>query len=412
MGEQPLFQEFKPFSKAQLADPYTVLARARDQAPVFYAPEFDFWVVTRYEDVNRIYGEPALYSSSSVLSPRMERPAEIDREFGDRQLGLHHQLVMSDPPAHTRLKKLMSPAFLPRRILAREEWIRELTHKLIDAFEANGEADLVRSYAARIPTAVIGKIIGAPEDDARNFAHWVDDIFTLTGAWDIPEAERARAWRGVFAFEDYIRSLIAERRCEPQDDLTTDFIQARSDDGSPAMNDTEVLWNVFNIAGAGADTTGVLIAQLIHLLLTHPDQWEAVRRDKSLITNAVDETMRVRSPVRGLMRKTTAEVSIAGITIPAGAFVFIHLASANHDSQIFTDPRQFDIRRPNANRHLGFGSRSHACIGAPLARLEARIALETLIDRLPGLELLEDSKIIQYKPNLMLPAVAFLKARW
>jgi cytochrome P450 len=410
--ERPLFEAFRPFTKEQLANPYPVLAQARAEQPVFFCEELGCWVVTRYDDVNRIYGEPMLYSNAEVLAPRMEKPAEIQKEFGDRELNLHYQLVASDPPVHTRLRKLMAPAFLPGRIAERRDWIRALTHRLIDAFVDKGEVDLVRNYAALIPTSVIGKVVGAPEEDARQFAKWVDDIFLLTGAWDVSESERASAWRGVFAFEDYISALVADRRKHPQDDLTTDFIRARSDDGSPAMSDIEVLWNVFNVAAAGADTTGVLIAALIHLLLSNPEQWVAVREDRELIPNAIEEAMRVRSPVRGLMRKTTAPVTINGVNIPEGAMVFISLASANHDEKHFGDVDRFDVRRRNSNRQLGFGSRSHACIGAPLARLETRIAIETLADRLPNLELLQDSWTLRYRPNLMLPVIEKLNARW
>ena len=408
----PRFDAFNPFAPDQLLDPNSVLARARQEAPVFFAPELGFWVVTRYDDVNRIFGDTAHYSNSAVLSLRMERPAVIDEEFGDRQLGLSEQLVTSDPPRHTRLKKLMSPAFLPRRVLEREEWIRQLTHRLVDDFAQDGEAELVSAYAARIPPAVIAKVVGAPEEDAVKFSGWVNDILTLTGALDVPEDVRADAWRGVFAFEDYIRALIAERRSVPADDLTSDFLLARTDDGSPAMTDTEAMWNVFNVAGAGTDTSGVLIAQLVHLLLTHPDQWDAIKDDPSLIPNAVEEALRVRSPVRGLLRKTTGDLEIDGVAIPAESLVFVHLSSANQDEQTFAAPQAFDIHRANANRHLGFGSRAHACIGAPLARLEARVAIETLAERLPNLELVDEDRVLQYKPNLIIPAIASIRARW
>jgi cytochrome P450 len=410
--ERPTFDGFCPFSPQQNADPYPALARARDEQPVFYSEEFGFWVVTRYADVNRIFGEPIAYSSASVLAPRMARPPQIDAEFGDRQLNLHNQLVMTDPPAHTRLKKLMSPAFMPRRVLARAEWIKDFCNRLIDGFIDQGHANLINDYAALIPTAVVGKVVGAPEEDARHFARWVDDIFTLTGAWDVSEDDRAAAWRGVFAFEDYIRGLVEDRRQNPQDDLTTDFIQATSDDGSPAMSDTEVIWNVFNVAAAGADTTGVLIGQMIHLLLSNPDQWAALKADPTLALNAIDETLRLRSPVRGLMRKTTCEVTIGGIKVPADSLVFTHIASANHDQSVFEAPERFDIKRANANKNLGFGSRAHACIGAPLARLEARIAIETLIERLPNMRFAEGGETLAYKTNLVLPAISGLNVRW
>ena len=411
-GTCPHFAAFNPFAPDQLADPNGVLAEARRDTPVFYAPEFGFWVVTRYEDVNRIFGDTANYSNSAVLSLRMERPAVIQEEYGDRELGLSQQLVTKDPPDHTRLKKLMSPAFLPRRVLAHEAWVRQLAHRLIDGFEARGQADFVNDYAARIPPAVIARVVGAPEEDAGQFSAWVDDILTLTGALDVPEDTLADAWRGVYAFEDYIRDLIAARRAVPADDLTTDFIQAKTDDGSPAMSDSEAMWNVFNVTAAGTDTSGVLIAQAIHLLLSHRDQWEAVRADSALIPNALEEALRVCAPVRGLLRLVTKDVEVAGVAIPANSLVMVHISSANQDDATFAEPGEFDIHRGNAKRHLGFGSRAHACIGAPLARLEARVAIEVLAERLPNLELCEDSRNLAYRPNLILPAVDSLNARW
>lgn len=410
--DPPLFRDFQPFSREQLDNPDIVLSRARKDAPVFHSPEFDFWVVTRYDDVMRIFGDPENYSSSSVLAPRMDRPEEIVREFGDRPLGFQHQLVMSDPPAHTRLKKLMSPAFLPRRVMAYEDWLRRFTNRQIDAFEQDGQAELIAQYAAPIPVTAIAKVVGAPAEDAPIFSRGVNAILTLTGSFDAPEAERADAWRGIFGFEDYIRNLIDERRRSPQEDLTSDFIQARSDDGSPAMDDTEVMWNVFNIVGAGTDSTGVLLGHTIHLLLSQPESWQRICADPSLIPNMIEEALRARSPVRGLLRKTTRGVEIAGVSIPAGALVYTHLASANHDEAVFDKGREFDICRANARRHLGFGSRIHACIGAPLARLEARIAIETLAARLPDLTLDEASRELEYRPNLLLPAIVSLRAQW
>jgi len=408
----PRFDPFQPFAQSQVNDPYPVLGRARTEQPVFYVPELDFWVVTRYEDINKNLGQPKLFSSAAALLPRLEMPAEIRREFGDRELPLAHQLVMTDPPQHTRLKQLMSPAFMPSRVNAREVWIREYTNKLVDGFIAERKADLVSQYATRIPPAVVGKLIGAPERDAQQFAGWVDDIFTLTGAWDVPEEQRAAAWRGVFAFEDYIRQLIADRRAQPQDDLTTDFIQAVMDDGTPAMSNVEVLHNVVNVAAAGSDTTGVLISQLLHLLLTHPEAFKTVVADRSLVGNAVHEAMRFRTPVRGAMRRTTTEVTVGNVAIPAGAMVFLSFASANHDNSVFERADEFDVRRRSAFRNLGFGSRVHACIGANLARLEARIAIDTVLDRLPGVALLEGQATIEYRRNLMLPTFKALHVRW
>lgn len=200
--------------------------------------------------------------------------------------------------------------------------------------------------------------------------------------------------------------MVADRRRKPADDLTSDLILATLDDGSLAKTDAEVMWNVFRVAGAGADTTGVLIG------LSHPDQWNAAKQDRSLIGGVFDEALRLRSPVRGLMRQATRDVTIDGVDIPAGAMVFNHIASANHDEDVFPDPERFDPARSNANRNLGLGSRTHACIGAGLARAEAQIAVETLIERLPDVQLLESSQTLTYATNLVLPAIARLEVRF
>lgn len=409
---RPEFPAFKPFSPEQVIDPYPVFARARKEQPVFFAPELDCYIVTRYEDVNLINGDPITFSNSSLLSPRAERPADVVRDFGYRELPLKHQLVMSDPPVHTRLKKLMMPAFLPRKVAAREAYARTYTNQLIDLIESAGSADMVNHYAQKIPPAVIGNIVGVPEGDAQQFKHWVDDMFIITGEWDVPADKLSAAWRGVFAFEDYIQALINERRRKPQDDLTSDFILATTDDGSPALSDIELLHNVVNVAAAGADTTGALIAQMIHSLLTHPDQLALVRRDRSLVPKAVEETLRYRGPIRGLMRRTMAEVELCGVPIPKDAFVFISHASANRDEAVFANPDIFDVQRPGGSRQIGFGSRVHSCLGANLARMEARVALETLLDRLPNLQLIDPDKPAPYSTNLMLPIIKELPCKW
>lgn len=400
----PLFPAYAPLAPDQLADPYPVLARARAEQPVFHDPAIGAWVVTRYDDINQIYGQPSLFSSSEVLAPRMECPPKLREELGDRKLELGKQLVMTDPPAHTRLKKLMSPAFLPRRVQQREEWIRALANRLADGFHGESQVDLLSRFAVPLPPSVIGNILGAPEAHALQFTGWVEDIFTLTGSIGATDTQVEAAWRGVFAFEDYIRDLIEDRRAHPGDDLATDFIQARSDDGEPAMTDEEVLWAIFNVAGAGADTTGLMIAHGVHDLLRY-GLWTAICNEPNRIPNALEESLRLRAPVRGLMRKTTDVAMVGGVRIPADQMVFISLASANHDESYFTSPGEFDIDRPNAKRHLAFGSRAHACIGAPLARLEARVAIEVLATRFPSMQLRNAEEAMSYKPNLVLPSI-------
>lgn len=410
--DKPLFPDYKPFEADQMACPYPTLAKAREEQPIFFSHELGMWVVTRYEDVIRICGEPIKYSSSKVLAPLHAKPAQIVKEFGERELPFEHSLVMSDPPKHTRLKQLVMPAFMPSRIALREKWVRALTNRLVDEFIELGEVDLVGQYAAKIPTAVIGHMLGMSEVDAPKLKKWVEDILLLSGEVNATEEQVIQAYRGAFEFEDCIRALVADRKKSPQDDLTSDLILAKTEDGSPSLSEIEAVHIVVNLAGAGADTTGMLIAQQVYLLLSHPEQWSALCQDQSLIPGAVDEALRHSGPVRGLVRQTTTQVQIGNQTIPENSMVFMSFASANRDGDVFPNSDQFDIRRSNANKHLALGSRAHACVGAALARLEARISIETLLDRIPNLRLAGDQQSLQYVPNLVIPIIKSLKVCW
>lgn len=406
------FPDYRPFSSEQLADPHAAFARARKEAPVFYSSELRMWILTKYQDVRYVYEHPEIFSSSAVLASRSGIPDVVAKEFGGWTPHMDKQVVMSDPPLHTRLKRLMMKAFTPARVAQFEPWIHQIANCLIDAFHDDGSADLVENYSALIPTEVIGRVLGAPSADSRKFRKWVGAINLLVGTWDVSEEEQINAWRAIREFEEYSHQLVAERRSNPQQDVVSYLIEATSEDGSPALSDEEVVQNVSNIAGAGADTTGNLIASTVYLLLREPSRRLAVERDPSLIAPAIEESLRFASVVRGLVRRVTRSIEIRGVKIHEGELVYIALISANRDDEMFANPHSFEIGRSGVRNHLGLGMGAHTCLGASLARLEARIAIETLFKRLPGLRLASGQTSLQFKKNNFIPGIKELHAKW
>jgi cytochrome P450 len=396
-----------------MADPYPMLREIREQAPVFFIPEHDVWCVTRHQDLLEIYRDPISYSNIGAHDMRVPLPPAIVADVGpDYHFPFQGQLNTIDPPDHTRIRKLMQKAFTPRHISGREGDIRALVNGLVDRFVDDGRVELVSAYTSPIPVNVVAMIMGMTQEDARQFRGWVDAFFALSGATNLPEEEATRHWAGLIAFERFTRAFIAERRESPADDLTSALIHTRSDDGSPSLTDDEVLAQILGILAAGSDTTSILIAKTLHSLLTEPERWEEVRGDAGLVPQAIEEGLRLRSPIRGLRRRTTTEVELGGVKIPSGAKIYIHIASANRDQAVFTDAEEYELHRHNVAEHLGLGKWAHFCIGAVLARLEARIALETLIERIPRLRLTPGQDTLEFDYNLIVPALRKLDVEW
>jgi cytochrome P450 len=406
------FSGYAPFSPEQLADPFPIYARARLEAPVFYSEELGSWVLTKYQDVRFVYEHPEIFSNVDVLSSRSGMPAAIVAEFPGWIPPFAKQVVMTDPPQHTRLKRLMMKVFTPGRVAQFEPWIREIVQGLIGSFAAAGRADLVTAFTALVPTDVIGRVLGVPTGDSRQFRGWVGDIVTLAGTWDLTEQEQIQAWRGIRQFDDYVKNLVAERRRHRREDVVSYLIEAKSDDGSPALSDEEVVHNVLNIAAAGADTTGNLIALTIYLLLVQPERWHAVQGNRALIGNAVEETMRYQSVVRGLIRRTMRPIELRGVEIPTGELVYIALVAANCDEEVFAQPNVYDMNRPGVRNHMGFGMGAHTCLGASLARLECKVALAGLLDSLPKLTLAAGQGRLDFKKSNLIPGIRSLHATW
>jgi cytochrome P450 len=377
--------EFRPFD---LADPFAFLARARAEEPVFYSTELDFWVVTRYEDIRAIFRDPATFSSENTQSPYKERPETVQRVLDEGSFSGFSGLSARQPPDHTRIKAFVQKAFTPKRVALLEPDIRALAVSMIDRMAPRGRADWVADLAYDLPALVIFILLGIPDEDVPKVKEWAQSRVYLNFG-DLPVDEQIHHAQNLVRYWHYCEELVESRIAEPQDDLPGALVQIYQD-GDRTITKHEIVSLVYGMLTAGHETTTNLLGNGVLELLSHRDQWEAICADPELIPGAVEELLRAGPPVFAWKRKTKKPARVAGTDIPAGANVLLVLGSANRDGQVFENGEQIDVRRENAGDHLSFGHGIHYCLGAALARLEARVVLEELTSRLPHARLCED----------------------
>ncbi|AKF86300.1 hypothetical protein MFUL124B02_24570 [Myxococcus fulvus 124B02] len=380
-----LGSEYRPLESPQLENPHPFLARARREAPVFFSPALGAWVVTRHADISAVVADTERFSSAeSITVGAATTPPEVVAALMDGY-PLVPSLVDNDPPAHSRFRGLVSKAFTGRRLTEKEPFIRALVDELIDSFRSEGKADLFLRFAHPLSASIIAEILGIPRADIHRFRRWSDELTTVLAAHGPIEHQVACA-RGVVEFQRYLAQALDERKTAPREDLLSDIVTG-SREMTPPMSMAELVSMLMQVHFAGHETTAGLIVGAVELLLEHPEQLQALRDDPGLIAGAVEEAVRMTSPVHAMFRTALEPVELGGVPIPKGAHIRIVYASANRDETRFHQPERFDIRRPDIKKHLAFGQGLHFCIGAPLARLEARVALEALLRSLPGLRL-------------------------
>ncbi|WP_224369415.1 cytochrome P450 [Hyalangium versicolor] len=380
-----LGSEYHPLDSPQLEEPHPFLARARREEPVFFSPALGAWVVTRHADISAVVADTARFSSAESITVGA---ATIPPEVVSTLMGgypLVPSLVDNDPPAHTRFRGLVSKAFTGRRLSQKEPLIRSLVDELILGFRQEGQADLFLRFAHPLSSSIIAEILGIPRSDVHRFRRWSDELSTVLAAHGPVEHQVACA-RGVVEFQRYLASALEERKTAPREDLMSDII-TEGQGMTPPMSMAELVSLLMQVHFAGHETTAGLIVGAVELLLRHPEQLHALRNEPSLIAGAVEEAVRMTSPVHAMFRTAREAVEVGGVPIPKGAHIHIVYASANRDEARFHEPERFDVRRTDVKKHLAFGQGLHFCIGAPLARLEARVALDALLRSLPGLRL-------------------------
>jgi cytochrome P450 len=398
---------FNPLIPPHLENPYPVYAQAREQAPVFFSPLHDAWVVTRYEDVRAILRDPTRFSSAHLFRTPVNPTPEVLAELAQLPPELH-LLVSEDPPTHRRTRGLVSKAFSPTHVTAMASRVQSIAHELIDHFCAVGHADLVRQYTSPLPVRVLLEFVGLPTTDVDFIRQWSHDHMLLAVP-GMSAAQQLHAARTEVAFSRYADALIAERRRHPRADLLSALIQAEVE-GERPLDDVELNTLVQQLLFAGQETTTNLLSSTLLSLLREPELWHALQADPSLVPNVVEEGLRHDPAIPGMFRTATQDVTIAGVAIPAGARLFVAFAAANRDERIFAEPERFEVHRGNADKHLSLGHGIHSCIGAALARLEARIGIAVLLERLPDLHLAPQR--FTYLPSLINRALQHLQVTW
>lgn len=373
--------DFDPLAPDQREDPYPVYALARREQPVFHAPAYDLWVVTRYEDVLRVLKDHDAYSSAGALRSSPEPfPQEVRDVLAEGWPGMPF-IIEIDPPLHDRIRGLVTRAFTPRRIAELEPRVAEIATDLVDGFEAEGRIDVVERFAWPLPLRVLGELLGLPEGDLGRLHEWGTDWLLLQQPG--PVERRAEHARGLVEMQRYFVRALEEREREPRDDLMSALLENRAAT-EPPLTIPEVAGLPLDLMVAGHVTVTRAIGSALDLVFRHPE----LRRhllDPAVAGGAIEEILRLESPAQGLFRRTTREVELGGATLPKGARVMVHFGSANRDECVFSSADRVDPGREELGRHVAFGKGIHFCIGAPLARLELRTALPLLLERLPGL---------------------------
>ncbi|WP_336321891.1 cytochrome P450 [Streptomyces lavendofoliae] len=379
-----------------VADPYPYYARLRERGPVHHVRTSlgnDVWLIVGHAEARAALADPRLSKAPSTAGRRM-----LDEDV------VGPYLLVLDPPDHTRLRGLVAREFTGRRVEALRPWVRRVADELIDAMEPRGRADLVDALAFPLPITVICELLGVPAADRDAFRAWSTEIVAPTGG--------AFETSAVHALSGYLDALIEDkRRSRPADDLLSALLRTRAEDGD-RLSAAELRAMAYLLLIAGHETTVNLISGGVRALLAHPDQLAALRADFGLIDGAVEEMLRYDGPVEtGTARFAREPVPVGDTVIPAGAAVLVGIAAGDRDPARFPDPDRFDIRRDTTG-HLAFGHGIHHCLGAPLARLEGRVAVRALLERFPALALDPEAGPPDWLPGLLMRGVRRLPVTW
>jgi len=396
---------FAPDDPSFVADPYPIYRRLRSQAPLHYDEATDHWLVSRYEDVNALLRDRRLGRTYRHVAtdPEMGRSTPPADQSPFWHL-IEHGILDMEPPNHTRVRRLVSKAFTPRMVDAMRAPIDRLMNELVDGVEDVGEFDLLRELAEPLPVAVIAELLGVPTGDRPLLRPWSADICRMYELHPSDE-DAAAAVRACETFSEYLRDLSRERRNAPTGDLISELTLV-VDEGERLTED-ELIGTCVLLLNAGHEATVNVTANGWWTLFRHPEALDALRTDPSLVPSAVEELMRWDTPLQLFERWALEDVELHDVTVPRGAEFGLIFGSANRDPAVFAEPDAFRITR-DPNPHLTFGAGIHFCLGAPLARIELQTSFGTLLQRMPGLELVEEPR---WKPNFIIRGVETLRVR-
>jgi cytochrome P450 len=373
--------EFNPMGPGMLGNPYAMYRALREQAPIYWSPMMEAWIFTRYDDVDFILADPRFSADRSRGRNRFsEMVAAQEQEFGP--FSRVQTMLSSDPPDHTRLRRLVSKAFTPRAVENLRPRIHEIVDQLLDSAEKMGEFDLVNEIAYPLPVIVIAEMLGVPPEDRPSFKRWSTDVVQTLGGPFTPQDVFDKARVSLEELATYLRDFIADRRAKPREDLIS-WLVAAEDQGN-ILSEDEIFATTILLLIAGNETTTHLIGSGMLALFRNPEEMQRLRDDPSLLPSAVEELLRYTGPVHLTGRVPKEPLEVGGQPVEEGHVCIALLAAANRDPSHYTDPERLDVAR-NPTDHLGLGDGIHFCLGAPLARAEAQIAIGAILQRFPKL---------------------------
>lgn len=391
-------ESYNLFDPAVAESPFAYYSELRRRAPVYKMP-LGMWIVSSHalclEAIRNVEAFSSRFMGGASLPGTAAKPGEIDEAV---VIG-PSTLLANDPPSHTHFRKLVNKAFSPNRVKKISHSIEEIAEALIRKIEKKGAFEAVSEFAVPLPLTVIADQLGVSRDDLARFKRWSDASVLPISGMATPE-QLEEALKLTKELQAYFLERIAERREERRDDMLSDLVYARLD-GERPLADLEIVSVLLQFLVAGNETTTNLLAAWLQFALQNPEELAKVGADRSLLRNSIEEAVRMETPVSGMWRVTTRDVTLGAETIPKGAMVMLRYAAANRDEAVFEEPESFKVDRENAREHLGFGMGVHYCPGASLAREEARIGIGMILDRLPGLRLAEGNDFAHH-PSMLL----------
>jgi hypothetical protein len=396
MAHSPVFPELDALlvSHEIMENPYPIYTRLRDEAPVFWSEQWQAWVVSRYDDVAASLKDKENLSNENRQALLFDGLTDKERETLSvlRHYFSQKDVIGSDPPDHTRMRALVQKTFTPKRVASLEPHVRGLAVSMIEEAKKQGGFDFVSEVAHPLPVVLIAEMLGAPAEDRHLFKRWSSDILAFQGTGRTTFGPAMVSQTSLVEMFDYMNLLIDSRRSSPKDDIITAL--ALAEEGGQQFSRPELLATCNTLLTAGHETTTNLIGNLVHLLLTHPDQWRQLQRQPALLSSAIEEALRFEAPKQRNFRRIRRSHIFGGLPFEENQMVFQLIGAANRDPLKFNNADAFDITRQR-NEHISFGAGIHFCLGASLARMEARIVLETLIAAIPNCRLDKQSLLWQ-----------------
>lgn len=406
----PVDHEFSPYSPRYIANPYVWLNDKRENEPIFYSEELNYLVVTRHEDVEEIFMNSEVFSSENVQDPVFPICDEAAAVLAAEDYNPVAVMSNRQQPHHTRIRKYTQAGFSGRRMRVLEPIIRQRAEELIDTMlEAGPPVEWVKAVGNPLTAETIFRLLGFPEQDDEQVKSWTNNRLEFT--WGKTDKQtQIEVAENLLAYWRYVAAYVEKRRSDPADDFTSELLAAHAENPED-LSYNEVQSIVYGLSFAGHEIVRNLISNSLLCLLGERQHWDTVCADPARIKDAIEEVLRFNSAQTSWRRVTNQDTEFRGLKLPKGTQVFLSLASANHDPRVFDDPERFDMERSNLNKHIAFGRGIHICLGRLLAKLEIRLVLELLTQKVPSLRLVVGQEQTYY-PNFSFRGPKTLYLSW